>query len=770
MGRKIKKTKTMNPNGPKLIIVESPAKIKTISKFLGKDYKIMSTLGHIKDLPPSDIGVTIDEKTHSIDLDYEVMKDKSRVITDICNQAQNSSEIFLASDPDREGEIISWHIGQEIEEKFADTSKIYRITFNEITKSAILNAIGHKTSINMNRVGAQQARRVLDRWVGYEVSPILWRKIKKGLSAGRVQSVALLLICNREEAIQAFKPDEYWSIHVLFKVDAKQALLAELVKVDGKAIKIKNKEESDKIVKALGSQQFSVAKITDSVRSKKPLPPFMTSTLQQDAYNKIGFSVDKTMSVAQKLYEGVSLGGDNIEALITYMRTDSLRISETALTATRQFIASEYGNDYLPGSVNTYSTKDSAQDAHEAIRPINVERIPQSIEKYLEKDAYKLYELIWRRFVACQMTPAEYALRQIEIIGGEYTFRVTGSTLKFDGFLKVYEIEDEEEQKDVVKIPKTLQEKDPLSLQKIDPKQHFTQPPPRFTEASLVKELEKLGIGRPSTYATILSTIQKRGYVDKEKKRFAPTELGRAVSDMLSKNLPDIINVDFTAKMEEGLDKIEDGSVKRDDLLNGFYEKFRQDLIHFGGKDIGKKSIQANMKCPDCGKELYIRFSKNGDFLGCSNYPECKFTSNFKRDESGNIQLVSGQSAVQTVDLMCPQCGKQLVQRIGKFGPFIACPGYPECKYIHQDKLSMPCPQCKGAITKRRWRGGTFWGCSNYPKCKFAIFSDVKEVPCPKCKHPYLLLSKNKAGVVTLTCPNKETCGYKESSTSDSEE
>ena len=768
MGRKAKKTKTMNPNGPKLIIVESPAKIKTISKFLGKDYKIMSTLGHVKDLPSKQTGVTINEKTHKIELDYEVLKDKSKVITDICSQAKDSSEIFLATDPDREGEIISWHIGQEIEEIFSDPSKIYRITFNEITKPAILDAIGHKALVNMKKVGAQQARRVLDRWVGYEVSPILWRKIKKGLSAGRVQSVALLLICNREASIQAFKPDEYWSIHGVFKIDAKQTLTAELVKVGGKTIKVKSKEESDKIVKGAGAEKYSIEKITDSVRAKRPLPPFMTSTLQQDAYNKLGFSVDKTMSVAQKLYEGISIG-DNIEALITYMRTDSLRISDTALSATREFISTEYGRDYLPKAANAYSTKDSAQDAHEAIRPISVDRIPQTIERYLEKDAYKLYELIWRRFVACQMTPAEYSLRQIEISGGEYVFRVTGSTLKFDGFLKVYEIEDEEEQKDIVKIPKGLKEKDSLDLQKIDPKQHFTQPPPRFTEASLVKELEKLGIGRPSTYATILSTIQKRGYADREKKRFFPTELGRAVSDMLSQNLPDIINVDFTAKMEEGLDKIEDGSADRDVVLTEFYEKFRKDLIHFGGKDIGKKSIQANMKCPECGKELYIRFSKNGDFVGCSNYPECKYTSNFKRDESGNIQLVTAESKVQTVDMKCPQCNRQLVQRIGKFGPFIACPGYPECKYIHQDKLAMPCPQCKGAITKRRWRGGTFWGCSNYPKCKFAIFSDVKEQPCPKCKHPYLLLTKNKAGVVTLTCPNKESCGFKESTGPDSQ-
>ena len=651
MGKKSKKT--MNSNGPKLIIVESPAKIKTISKFLGKDYKIMSTFGHVKDLPSKKIGVEWDEKTKHINLEYDVLKDKSQVINDICKQAKASSEVFLASDPDREGEIISWHIGQEIEKVFADEAKIYRITFNEITKPAILEAIGHKTEIDLDKVQAQQARRVLDRWVGYEVSPILWRKIKKGLSAGRVQSVALLLICNREHAIQDFKPEEYWSVHGLFKIDAKQTMLAELIKIDDKQIKLKNKKETDEVLDGLKKESFLISKITDSIRSKKPLPPFMTSTLQQDAYNKLGFSVDKTMTIAQKLYEGVQLGQDT-EALITYMRTDSLRISDTALSATREFIEKEYGDKYLPKTANTYS-KEGAQDAHEAIRPINVSRSPDIVGKFMEKDALKLYELIWKRFVACQMTAAEYALRQVEISGGKFLFRVTGSTLKFDGFLKVYQIEDEEGEKDVIKLPKDLKERDPLTLQKIDPKQHFTQPPPRYTEASLVKELEKLGIGRPSTYATILSTIQKRGYAEKEKKKFLPTELGRAVSDMLSKNLPDIINVSFTANMEEKLDKIEQGDVKRDEVLNEFYEKFRKDLIQFGGKDIGKKSIQANIKCPECKSELYIRFGKTGDFLGCSNYPECKFTSNFERDETGVIRLVSSASKSQATDLTCPQ-------------------------------------------------------------------------------------------------------------------
>ena len=482
----------------------------------------------------------------------------------------------------------------------------------------------------------------------------------------------------------------------------------------------------------------------------------MTSTLQQDSYNKLGFSVDRTMAIAQKLYEGIPLADkDQPEALITYMRTDSLRISDTAIKNSRDFITKKFGNDYLPKTANNYSKK-GAQDAHEAIRPINIDITPKIASNYLTPEQTKLYGLIWQRFTASQMTPAQYFQRQVLISGDKYLFKATGSTLIFDGFLKVYLVEDEE--KNSVKIPKDIKEKDPTELNKVEEKQHFTQPPPRYTEASLVKELEKKGIGRPSTYAATLSTIQKRKYVIKDKRKFAPTELGKTVNKMLSQNLPDIINVSFTALMEEDLDKIAEGKMKRDTVLNEFYEKFKKDLVAFSGKDISKKAMQIKLKCPKCKSPLMLRFGKTGEFIGCSKFPECDFTSNFTKDEKGNITLIKEEK--ETIDIKCPQCGKNLIKKMGRFGPFLACPGYPECKYIHQESLKMPCPLCKGKIIKRKWRGGTFWGCSNYPKCKFAIFAEVEETPCPKCKSPYLLIKKDKEGNISYLCPNKE-CGYK---------
>jgi len=741
----------------KLLIVESPAKIKTISKFLGKDFVLMSTFGHIKDLPPKSLGVDVDAKSGKIRLEYAVIEDKADIIAKICKQASKVQEVYLASDPDREGEIISWHIGQEIEKVFKDKDKIYRITFNEITKPAILEAIENKAVIDKKQVNAQQARRVLDRWVGYEVSPILWRKLTKGLSAGRVQSVALLLICNRDQEIKAFKPEESWSIHGTFTFKRAQ-LLAELVRISNKTFKLKNKKEADETLTAVKKESFVVKDIVDKKRSKKPLPPFMTSTLQQDAYNKLGFSVDKTMRVAQKLYEGIPLGDkNNPEALITYMRTDSLRVSDSALKAARDFISSSYGKEYLPAKPNAYGKK-GAQDAHEAVRPIDVGLKPSTISRHMGKDEARLYELIWKRFVASQMMPAKYMQRQVNIEGGKYLFRATGSTLMFDGFLKVYLVEDEDEKK-TVKIPKELAKGIALALKKLESKQHFTQPPPRYTEASLVKELEKQGVGRPSTYAAILSTIQKRKYVEKDKKRFNPTELGLAVNEMLTKNLPDIINVKFTAKMEEDLDKIAQGTVKRDDVLNAFYKEFKKDLAAFGGKETGKTPIPTDKSCPECKEKLVIRFGKAGEFLGCSGFPECKFTTNFTRDEKGNIMITKPEAPEQS-DIKCPKCGKNLVQKIGKYGPFLSCPGYPECKHIHQESLKTPCPKCGSKIVQRRWRGGSFWGCSGYPKCKFALFGEVAETPCPQCKLPFLLVTTDKAGKEKHSCSDKE-CGYK---------
>ena len=740
----------------KLLIVESPAKIKTIKKFLGSDFKIMSTMGHIMDLPPKRLGVTIND---TIEIDYEPIKDKDKTITELKKAAKQAEEIYLAPDPDREGEIIAWHALKAIEKAVKAKSKIHRISFNEITKRAVLEALDHVSDVDMQKVAAQQARRILDRWVGYEVSPILWKKIARGLSAGRVQSVALRLVCEREQAIREFKPTEYWSVTGLFGHN-KATFEAPLTNIGRKKAEINNKKEADTIVKDLKKETFIIDSITDKKRLKNPLPPFMTSTLQQAAYNRLGFSVKKTMTVAQKLYEGIPLQDKSTPvALITYMRTDSLRLSDTAISQARKFIPYTYGKEYLPSSANVYAkkAKGKAQDAHEAIRPIDVAITPEMASKYLSRDAARLYSLIWQRFVASQMKPAEYAQRQVVIKGGKYVFKVTGSTLLFDGFLKVYGIEDKEQK---VILPEGLKAKNPVDLKKIMPKQHFTQPPPRYSEASLVKELEKEGIGRPSTYAAILNTIQARQYVSLDKKRFVPTELGMTVTDMLVKNLPDIMNVKFTATMEEDLDKIASGDMDRDELLRTFYKAFQQDLKQFKGKTTKNEAQKTDITCTECkNNTLLIRFGKSGEFLGCAGYPECTFTANFSRDDEGNIVITKAEKPV-LLDEKCPKCSRPMREVKGKFGPFIACSGYPECKHIKQVKASFKCPQDKGDIVRRRWRGGIFWGCANYPKCKFAIFGDIAENQCPKCKAPYLLKKTTKKGDA-LQCANKE-CGYKE--------
>ncbi len=743
----------------KLLIVESPAKIKTIGKFLGKDFKIMSTMGHVKDLPENRIGVTLDD---SIDIEYVILENKEKTVAEICKAAANSEEIYLAPDPDREGEIIAWHIDQEIEKTVKDSTLIHRISFNEITKDAILDAIAHPSVVDVKKVAAQQARRVLDRWVGYEVSPILWKRIAKGLSAGRVQSVALRLICEREEAIRNFKPEEYWSITGLF-AHMDGSIQAELAQIGKKKAEIGNKKLADETVAKIKEETFVIDSVVDKKRIKNPLPPFITSTLQQAAFNRLGFTVKKTMQLAQQLYEGIPLEDKNTPiALITYMRTDSIRIAESAISHVRSFISSNFDKKYLPSKGNVYTKKSGkAQDAHEAIRPIDINMTPEKVAKYISKDAARLYELIWKRFVACQMESAEYAQRQVTIKGGQFVFKVTGSTLLFDGFLHVYAADEDEKEEKIV-LPGELKEKDALGLKTVTPKQHFTQPPPKYTEASLVKEMEKEGIGRPSTYATILQTIQTRSYTTLDpKKRFTPTELGMTVNKLLVSNLPDIMNVKFTAHLEEDLDKIAQGELERDKLLREFYSTFSKDLKAFAGDDGKKIAEPTSIKCPQCKKgQLVIRFGKAGEFLGCNNFPQCNFTSNFKRNQAGEIELVAAPEPV-VLEQTCPQCGKPLRRLVGRFGPFIACSGYPECKYIHRETASFICPLCKkGQIIKRRWKGGTLWGCNQYPACQFAIFGDIEEIPCPECKTPYLIKKIDKEGNVTLSCGQKG-CSYK---------
>ena len=744
----------------KLVIVESPAKIKTISKILGTDFRIMSTMGHIMDLPPKKIGVSIEKS--GIEIEYVPIKDKDKVIAEICKAASGADTIFLGPDPDREGEIIAWHIENAIKKVVKKKSKIYRIIFNEITAPAINEAISHPEKVDIDKVNAQQARRVLDRWVGYEVSPVLWKKIAPGLSAGRVQSVTLRMIVDREEAIRSFKPEEYWTVDGIFKLK-KESFTAALTHIGKKKADLKNQKSTDKAVADIKKESYVIDSVEDKKRNKNPLPPFMTSTLQQAAYNRLGFSVKKTMLVAQKLYEGIPLDDPSSPvALITYMRTDSLRLSDTALKSVRTYINKTFTKEYLPPQANVYGKKGKGktQDAHEAVRPVNVSISPTSIKRHLSGDEAKLYTLIWQRFVACQMKPALYAQRVVTVKGGSYTFKATGSTLIFDGFLKVYGTEDDD--KDKVKIPADVKAKAPATLSKVDPKQHFTQPPPRYTEASLVKEMEKEGIGRPSTYSATLNTIRARDYTKlDEKKRFVPTELGSAVTKLFVEHLPHIMDKKFTAHMEEDLDKIAGGELKRDKLLKEFYKKFQEDLKKFKGNTGGNQraAMPTELECPKCKKEkLNIRFGKSGEFLGCPRFPDCDFTSNFERTETGEIKIVKTEPP-KLLKEKCPKCGKPMRQLHGRFGEFVACSGYPKCKYIKQEIAGFKCPLDKGEVVRRVWRGGKFWGCGNYPKCKFAVFDEIEEKKCPRCKKPFLVKKTNKQGQVKLLCFDKE-CGY----------
>lgn len=746
----------------RLLIVESPAKIKTISKFLGTNFKIMSTMGHVKDLPPKKIGVAIEDDR--IEIEYIPIEGKEKTIAGLAKEAQKMDEIYLGPDPDREGEIIAWHIAHEIQKATKKKIPIYRITFNEITKTAILEAIENPSAIDLKRVSAQQARRVLDRWVGYEVSPVLWKKIAPGLSAGRVQSVALRLICDRETEIRSFVSKEYWSIEGLFNQNKTSSFTAQLTHVSKKKLEIDSKQETDKLLEQIKKESFVIDSITDKTRIKNPNAPFITSTLQQAAYNRLGFSVDRTMKVAQKLYEGLPLDDPSSPvALITYMRTDSTRIAQSAIDQVRSYIKKEFSKEYLPSKAIEYGKKGpgKTQDAHEAIRPISVTLTPQQVKKYLPADAAKLYELIWKRFVSCQMESAQYAQRQVVIVGGKFTFKVTGSSLLFDGFLAVYTSDEDDDEKKLI-LPTEIK-KGPVDLKKTTPKQHFTQPPARFTQASLVKELEKEGIGRPSTYAAILSTITSRAYTTLDtKKRFIPTELGMAVSNMLVENLPRIVDKKFTAHMELDLDKVAAGEIQRDDLLLTFYKEFQKDLKKFKG-DTSKgrrEPIATELDCPSCHKgKLAIRFGKTGEFIGCTRYPDCSFTANFKRDEQGNIELIQPEKPA-LLDEECPECGKQLRTVTGKFGSFVSCSGYPDCKYIKKNKAPFACPIDQGEVIQKFWRGGSLWGCANYPKCTFAIFDQFEETPCPQCKWPFLLKKIAKDGTETIYCANKQ-CGYR---------
>ncbi|MFZ5471298.1 MAG: type I DNA topoisomerase [Myxococcota bacterium] len=757
-----------------LVVVESPAKAKTIKKYLGTGYTVKASVGHVKDLPKSKMGVDIDKGFRP---EYQVVKGKEKVLEEIKKQASGADKIFLATDPDREGEAIAWHLSEEIGHPHT-----YRVMFNEITKKAILAAIEHPGSLNRSNYDSQQARRILDRLVGYQISPILWNKVQRGLSAGRVQSVAVRLVVEREAEIKAFVPQEYWTLDALLEAAQPPPFKARLSKLDGKKAQIADKAQSDALVAELSGQDFVVAKVDKRERRRNPPAPFITSKLQQEAANRLYFTAKKTMTLAQRLYEGVELGEEGQTALITYMRTDSVRLSADAVEQVRGMIRERFGIDYLPAEAIVYKSKKSAQDAHEAIRPTSLEYPPERVRPFLEPDMLKLYELIWNRFIACQMNPAVYDQTSADITAGRATFRATGSTLKFPGYLAVYgagltpeeEAEAEkakaagEQEESTEEAPwqlPTLTEGEKLRLDKLLPEQHFTQPPPRFSEATLVKELEEKGIGRPSTYAAILSTIQDKKYVEKLEGRFHPTELGKITTEELVKAFPNEMDVAFTAGMEERLDQISEGEVKWKQVLTDFWGPFKEHLARaeVNMRDVKREEIKTELKCEKCGSEMVIRWGKMGRFLACSGYNDpainCKNTKDFK-EVDGKIVVVEEE----TTDEKCDKCGRPMVVKRGRFGRFLACSGYPECKSSKPLSIGVNCPECKvGYLSERRSkRGKIFFGCNRYPECKFAAWDRPLPQACPQCQSPYLLQKYSKREGPFIACPNKE-CGYRRS-------
>jgi DNA topoisomerase-1 len=734
----------------KLFIVESPGKAKTIKKYLGEDFIVASTMGHIKDLPAKKLGIDIEPPLLTIT--YETMIGKEKVIKELKKHIEVCDEIYLAPDSDREGEIIAYHINEIIDEvcgkKNKKSKSVYRVTYNEISKQAILNSIANKKEIDKHMVEAQQARRILDRLVGYKVSPVLWRKIAKGLSAGRVQSVALKLICKKEEEIKNFIIKEYWSVGGVLD---KTSITVDITKENAKK-ELLSQLDADAILEIAKKATWSVVDLKDKEKKRKPLAPFITSTLQQSAYNVLHLNVQQTMLYAQQLYEGVVLDDENPVALITYMRTDSTRISDEAIKAVRGYIKTELGDKYLPKTPNKYSTKDAAQDAHEAIRPIDPFITPESIKNKLKKEQYLIYNLIWTRFVASQINEAIYTTRSIVVCDKDKKLsgKITGSIIIFDGFLKVYNTKEEEEEDK--KLPPNLTVGQEVSIISIDKKQHFTQPPARYSEATLVKELEQKGIGRPSTYVPILKTIRDRLYTELDaKKRFCSTKLGVEVYQILEDNMTKIMDYSFTAKMEEELDKIAQGEITRDSLIFEFYNYLIPAVEQFLAKKIEKQYEETALVCPECQNKLIIKWGKTGEFLGCTHFPTCKYTANFTKNENDEVVINKEKSdAFESLDISCDKCQKPMVKKMGRFGEFTACSGYPECNYILQEKTKALCPACnKDNLKKRSWKGKIFWGCGNYPNCKFAINGNLVEKTCPKCNYPF---TKEDGSCLSKTC------------------
>jgi DNA topoisomerase-1 len=733
-----------------LLIVESPTKVKTLSKFLGKDFTIKASVGHVKDLPKKELGVDVE---NNLSLTYVVIEGKEKVVRELKSAAKKADRIFLAPDPDREGEAIAWHIAEELN---GNSDKVFRVEFNEITEKAVTEAINHPRKIDKNLVDAQQARRVLDRLVGYKLSPLLWRKVRRGLSAGRVQSVAVRLVVDREREIEAFKAVEYWSITADLEGKTLPRFDAKLIRVNKEKAEIGNEDQAAAIVNDIEGKDFVVSKIEKKNRRRLSAPPFITSTLQQEAARKLRFTAKKTMVVAQQLYEGIELGGEGSVGLITYMRTDSVRIAAEAQEEARALIRGEFGGDYVPKKPNVFKSKKSAQDAHEAIRASSVIRTPDSIKRNLTRDQHNLYKLIWNRFVASQMSPAQLEQTSIDIEVANYTFRTSGTVVKFPGFMKLYIESGDNGQEEEGLLP-SLTEGDKLKVHEITPKQHFTQPPPRYSEATLVKELEARGIGRPSTYASILSTIQDRKYTEKNEGRFAPTELGSLVSDMLVDRFAELMDYNFTAKMENNLDTIEEGGHQWTDIVMGFYKPFDRDLTD-AMENLGRvkpEDIPTDEVCDKCSKPMVIKWGKHGRFIACTGFPQCKNTRPLETEDAG------GNAEAQITDEKCGKCGSPMALKSGKFGRFLACSKYPDCKTTKPIGTGIKCPDDGGEIVERRSKKGKlFFSCGNYPKCKFATWYKPINKTCPSCGAVFLVEKKTKKEEA-LTCLNKD-CKYKE--------
>jgi DNA topoisomerase-1 len=815
-----------------LVIVESPAKAKTINKYLGRDFQVKASMGHVRDLPKKRLGVDVKK---GFEAEYEILPTRKKILDELKTAAKEAEAVYLAADPDREGEAICWHLAEALGGR--SKKKFHRVVFNEITKRAVEQAFQNPGEVDPRKVDAQQTRRILDRLVGYKVSPILWDKVRRGLSAGRVQSVALKLICDREREIKAFVAEEYWTVAAHLEAANPPPFTANLLKKDGKNVEIGTADEAQQVRADLEQAAFVVAKVQLKERRRYPVPPFITSKLQQEAFKKLRFTVRKTMQVAQRLYEGVELGDEGSVGLITYMRTDSTRVAAEALQAVRDRITTTWGEDHLPEKPIFYKSKAGAQEAHEAIRPTYLDQDPETIKRFLSKDEYALYKLIWNRFVASQMRPAVYDETVADITAGAYLLRAKGSTLKFKGFLAVYEeTPDERRATKAVEEPALgaddtspetataqlppLSEGDRLTLKKLDTDQHFTMPPPRFSEATLVKELEENGIGRPSTYQSILATIEKREYMEKREGKLYPTELGFVVTDLLVRHFQDIMNVEYTAGMEEELDQIEEGTDNLLNTLNQFWKKFKKDLDAAGKDpdkggmpDVKRMEEKTDEVCEKCGSPMVIKWGRYGKFLACSAYPECKNTRQMVGEESGQPELhpdvtaevcpldpahgvmvlkkgrfgpflacssypeckatkrlVRGEGdklqveALKTIDEKCPQCGKALAWRRGRFGPFIACSDYPACKYIKKKEareIGLLCPDCgQGQVVERKGRWGrAFYGCKRYPDCKFTAYHRPVSEACPDCGRAYLLEKETKKEGKVIFCGN-EACHY----------